>query len=102
MEQNYRSTKNIVHISNKFIKQNSLRYNKNIFTENDYLEPINIVKVNTIEEQYKYLLDDISSHKDYANSAILYRNNISAIGIIEYLDRHDIPFYMRDNKMNFF
>lgn len=102
MEQNYRSTKNIVHISNKFIKQNSLRYNKNIFTENDYLEPINIVKVNTLEEQYKYLLDDISSHKDYANSAILYRNNISAIGIIEYLDRHDIPFYMRDNKMKFF
>ena len=102
MEQNYRSTKNIVNISNKFIKQNSLRYNKNIFTENDYLEPINIVKVNTVEEQYKYLLNDINSHKDYANSAILYRNNISAIGIIEYLDRHDAPFYMRDNKMNFF
>ncbi len=102
MEQNYRSTKNIVNISNKFIKQNSLRYNKNIFTENDYLEPINIVKVNTVEEQYKYLLNDINSHKDYANSAILYRNNISAIGIIEYLDRDDLPFYMRDNKMNFF
>src|SRR5690606_11364766 len=79
MEQNYRSTKNIVNISNKFIKQNSLRYNKNIFTENDYLEPISIVKVNTVEEQYKYLLDDINSHKDYANTAILYRNNISAI-----------------------
>ncbi|QQY80222.1 DNA helicase-2/ATP-dependent DNA helicase PcrA [Keratinibaculum paraultunense] len=102
MEQNYRSTKNIVNISNKFIKQNSLRYNKNIFTENDYLEPISIVKVNTVEEQYKYLLDDINSHKDYANTAILYRNNISAIGIIEYLDRDDLPFYMRDNKMNFF
>src|SRR5699024_3042862 len=39
MEQNYRSSKNIVSVSNEFIKQNTLRYNKNIFTENSFVEP---------------------------------------------------------------
>src|SRR5699024_11303637 len=45
MEENYRSSKNIVSICNKFIQHNTLRYDKNIYTNNSYIEPINIVKV---------------------------------------------------------
>lgn len=102
MEENYRSTKNIVSISNKFIKQNTLRYNKNIFTENKFLQPVNIVKVKKLEDQYKFLVDGLKQVENYGNSAILYRNNISSIGVIEYLERNNIPFYIKDVKVNFF
>ena len=102
MEQNYRSSKNIVSVCNKFIKQNTLRYNKNVFTHNSFIEPINIIKINTLEEQYEYLVNELIGKSNYNNSAILYRNNISAIGIIEYLERNNIPFSMRDIRIKFF
>lgn len=102
MEQNYRSSKNIVSVSNKFIKQNNSRYNKDIFTNNLFVEPINIIKLKTSEDQYQHIIDEIIEKKDYNNSAILYRNNLSAVGIIEYLEKNKIPFHMKDIRINFF
>ena len=102
MEQNYRSTKNIVSVCNDFIKQNTLRYSKNIFTENSYVEAVNIVKLNDLEKQYEFLIQELNATKNYSDYAILYRNNISAIGVIEYLERNNIPFYMKDIRENFF
>lgn len=102
MERNYRSSKNIVSVCNKFIRKNKLRYNKNIFTENPFYEPISIVKVNSILDQYEYLIEELKKHGDYKNTAILYRNNISAVGIVEYLERSNIPFYIKDIKLKFF
>lgn len=101
MEQNYRSSKNIVSVCNQFIKKNTLRYSKNISTDNSYVEPINIIKVNSIDEQYKYIIDDFKN-RDSSNCCVLYRNNLSSIGIIEFFERNNIPFYMRDIKVRFF
>lgn len=101
MEQNYRSSKNIVSVCNQFIKRNTLRYNKNISTDNNFIEPINIVKVNSIAEQYKYLVEDLKN-RELSRCCILYRNNLSSIGIIELFERHKIPFCMRDVKVRFF
>jgi len=102
MEENYRSSRNIVSVCNKFIRQNKLRYNKNIFTKNNYVSPINIVKLNTITEQYEYIIKELKKFADYSNAAILYRNNISSIGVIEYLENNKIPFHMRDVNVKFF
>lgn len=101
MEHNYRSSKNIVSISNKLIKNNTIRYNKKIITDNDFLEPINLIKVKGILDQYKYILDDIKD-KNLSNCCIIYRNNISSIGLIDLLEKNKIPFYMRDTKIRFF
>ncbi|MDD2446514.1 MAG: ATP-dependent helicase [Tissierellia bacterium] len=101
MEHNYRSTKNIVSICNNFIKTNKLRYNKEIITNNDFLEPIDIVRVKSMKDQYKFILEDLKKH-DLANSCILYRNNLSAIGLIEAFERNNIEFYTRDSKLRFF
>lgn len=101
MEQNYRSSKNIVSVCNQFIKKNTMRYNKNISTDNNYIEPINIIKVNSIAEQYKYLLEDLKN-RELSRCCILYRNNLSSIGLIEFFERNKIPFYMRDIKVKFF
>lgn len=102
MEENYRSTKNIVNICNRFIKKNTLRFNKDIFTKNPYIEPIKLVKVKNLEEQYTYLMDQLEGIVDYRNTAILYRNNLSVIGIMEALERKGIPFYIKDFKIKFF
>ncbi len=102
MEENYRSSSNIVSICNNFIKQNTFRFNKNIFTNNDSYRPIHIVKTKNIIEQYEYIIEQLLKQNIFDTTAILYRNNISAIGIIEYLERNNIPFQMKDTKLNFF
>ena len=101
MEENYRSSNNIVSVSNTFIKKNTLRYVKNISTENPSIEPISIVKFNSIDDEYSYIIDDLKD-KDLSDSSILYRNNLSAIGIMEVFERNNIPFYMRDTNLRFF
>ncbi len=101
MEKNYRSTKNIVSLCNKFIKENKQRYKKEIFTDNDYFKPIDIIKVKNIKDQYKVLLDGLKN-QDLSNCCILFRNNLSSIGLIEVLERNNINFYMRDTKLRFF
>ncbi len=66
------------------------------------MEPISIVKVNSLEEEYKYLMEELKEMDNYIDIAILYRNNISAIGVIEYLERNNIPFYIKDTNAKFF
>ena len=102
MEQNYRSTKNIVSVCNKFIKQNTQRFNKSISTNNSSHRPINILKFKDMADQYEYIIEQLLNQKSFDNTAILYRNNISSIGIIEYFDRNNIPFKMKDIKIDFF
>lgn len=101
MQKNYRSTKNIVSICNKFIRSNKDRYDKDIITDNDFLEPINIVKVKNFEEQYDYILEDLKKDS-IASSCVLYRNNLSAIGLMEILERNHIDFRIGDSNLKFF
>lgn len=102
MEENYRSTKNIVDVSNSFIKRNTARFDKNLFTENKPKRPVTIVKVNNELDQYRYIIKEIQKLKSYRDTAILFRNNISSIALAESLNRHGIPFYIRDSKLGFF
>lgn len=102
MEENYRSTKNIVSVCDSFIKQNKNRYNKNLFTKNEGLDPVTIAKLKKQEDQYNYILEEIKNLSNFSEVAILFRNNLSSISIIDYLDRFDIPIYMKDSKLHFF
>ena len=54
-----------------------------------------------MKDQYKFLLEDLKKH-ELSNSCILYRNNLSAIGLIEVFERNNIEFYMSDSKIRFF
>lgn len=102
MEDNYRSTKNIVTVSSRFINQNNLRFKKTIVTDNPIKDPINISKVVNLEKQYDFLVKNLIENDDYNNTAILYRNNLSAIGVMNSLSKNNIPFYNRDTKLRFF
>lgn len=102
MEQNYRSSKDIVDVANQFIKQNKNRYDKNMFTENPSQEPIVIKRFSNDRKQTSYLVQEISSVLDYRDVAILYRNNSSSISLINEFDRAGIPFYIKDSDNRFF
>ncbi|RFB18877.1 ATP-dependent helicase [Bacillus sp. HNG] len=102
MEQNYRSSKDIVDVANRFIKRNKNRYDKNMFTENNSHKPIQITQFEDYRNQAKYLVQEIDLVEKKKDVAVLYRNNSSSIMLINELDRNQIPFYIKDSDNRFF
>ncbi len=102
MEQNYRSSKGIVHVANAFIKRNKNRYAKNMFTHNPSRGRIKHKSFSRYESQTQYLVQEIKGIEDLSGAAILYRNNSSSIALMNAFDRAGIPFYMKDADVRFF
>ncbi|MEH7385699.1 ATP-dependent helicase, partial [Bacillus sp. JJ1521] len=102
MEQNYRSSKDVVDVANRFIKRNKDRYDKNMFTENPAHKPIDIKQFEDYRIQSKYVVQEIDTVERKKDVAILYRNNSSSIMLINALDRNQIPFYIKDSDNRFF
>ena len=102
MEQNYRSTKDIVDTSAKFITRNQDRYPKEMFTENDKNEPIQIKQVSTPKAQLDYVIYELLNEKNLSEVAVLFRNNASSTLYVSELHRRGIPFYMKDADDKFF
>ncbi|MCX7710733.1 MAG: ATP-dependent helicase [Clostridia bacterium] len=102
MERNYRSTKSIVHAADRFIKQNNERYDKNMFSEKDEGTPINLTCHDERNDQYTGIAAILKREGSYSETAVLYRNNISAIPLADILERNHIPFYLREAKTYFF
>ncbi|WP_438824371.1 ATP-dependent helicase [Bacillus sp. JJ1533] len=102
MEQNFRSSKDIVNVANRFIKRNKDRYTKNMFTNNPEHKPISITQFEDYRIQAKYLVQEIKLAEKKNDIAILYRNNSSSIMLINELDRNQIPFYIKDSDNRFF
>ncbi|PTY77660.1 DNA helicase UvrD [Heyndrickxia sporothermodurans] len=102
MEQNYRSSKDIVNAANQFIKRNKHRYDKNMFTENPAAKPIIVKRHFNDKNQTSYLVKEISTVANYRDVAVLYRNNSSSIPLINLFDRAGIPFYIKDSDNRFF
>lgn len=102
METNFRCSKNIVTAANNFIDQNKIRYSKNLRPDRGFSSPVEVVKVNEPSGQYEYILDKIAEYP-LEDIGILYRNNVSAVGLVEFLEKKDIDFKIGDsNKIRFF
>ncbi|CAB3390657.1 ATP-dependent helicase [Kyrpidia spormannii] len=102
MEQNYRSSKNIVHVANQFIKRNKNRYDKNMFTFNPPHRDIVIQDLVDYRQQAKYVVEQISQLENPREAAVLYRNRSSSIPLVNELDRRGIPFCIKDADNGFF
>lgn len=100
MEENFRSTKNIVNIANIFIAQNEKRFDKTVFTSNPFVKPVNIIKVKEPKDQYEFIEKELQ--RDGGDIAVLYRNNLSSIGLVEYFERKNHDFNIKDKKTKFF
>ena len=97
LEQNYRSTKSILHVANEVIKNNKGQIEKNLFTENSEGEKIKLVRTMTDNDEGKFVADSIQEQKlrnHYSNKdfAILYRTNAQSRAFEEALRRMSIPY----------
>lgn len=102
MERNYRSSRNIVEVANRFIKQNKQRYDKQMFTANPPQRPIPITEVAEYEDQARRVAERVSAVANLRDTAVLYRNNSSSIALMNEFDRAGIPFFIRDGDNRFF
>ena len=97
LEQNYRSTKNILHVANEVISNNKGQIEKVLFTENGEGEKIKLVRTQTDNEEGKFVADTIQEQKlrnHFLNKdfAILYRTNAQSRAFEESLRRMAIPY----------
>jgi DNA helicase-2/ATP-dependent DNA helicase PcrA len=97
LEQNYRSTKNIISIANEVISNNKGQLPKTLFTDNVEGEKIRLVRTMTDNDEGKMVADTIQEFKlrnHYFNKdfAILYRTNAQSRSFEESLRRMDIAY----------
>lgn len=102
MQQNYRSSETIVNTANQFIAKNKERYVKHMFTTNELDKPITFSHFATVNEEVDHIVKHLQKSHDLSEVAILYRNHYSSLLLVNELDRHHIPFYMRDYDNRFF
>jgi DNA helicase-2/ATP-dependent DNA helicase PcrA len=102
MEENFRSTKKIVSAAGEFIKSNTERYDKNIYTNREEGKEIQIKILDNEYEQLDFLVENLKNNGNYKDTAVIFRNNISVIPVADRLNKNEIPFYIRDSKSNFF
>ncbi len=97
LEQNYRSTKNILHVANEVIGNNKNQIEKKLFTDNSSGEKIRLVRTMTDNDEGKTVADAIQEQKlrnHYFNKdfAILYRTNAQSRSFEEALRRMGIAY----------
>lgn len=96
MEENFRSTGEIVEHANRFISFNKQRYPKNMFTHNERGGPIEVKKMHDFADQYHAAIEAYLAEP--GTTAFIYRNNLSAVPIADILDRNDVDFYIKEHK----
>lgn len=97
LEQNYRSTKNIVNAANSIIANNKNQLEKVVWTANDSGAKIKIHRSITDAEEGRYVASTIFEQKmqqQLANGefAVLYRTNSQSRAIEDALRKRDIPY----------
>lgn len=97
LEQNYRSTQNILDVSGAVIASNSMRKPKKLWTERGSGEKVYHCWLNTEEEEARHIANVIKElylkgEYDYRDFAILYRVNLQARAIEDVLREELIPY----------
>jgi DNA helicase-2/ATP-dependent DNA helicase PcrA len=97
LEQNYRSTQNILNVANEIINNNKGQIPKELWTHNDHGEKINLVRTATDNDEGKFVADTIQeqklrNHFKNRDFAILYRTNAQSRAFEEALRRMNIGY----------
>ena len=96
LEQNYRSTGHILAAANAVIANNSERLGKELWTEGDDGDPIQVYHAYNERDEASYLVEQIKSGvdkgKSRADNAVLYRSNAQSRAIEEALLQANMPY----------
>ena len=100
METNYRSAGAIVEKADAFIQRNGSRHPKHMRASRPQGEPVRHVNLNDFGQQAHYLAQAAADCTE--STAVLYRNNDSALPLIDLLERRGIPYACRQRESFFF
>ena len=97
LEQNYRCTGNILKAANAVIKNNEVKYKKELWTENDIGELPNVFCGDNEYDEASYVIEQINrlrreEYFKYSDFTVLYRMNAQSRAIEDILRREDIPY----------
>jgi len=97
LEQNYRSTKNIVNAANAVIDKNQTKLDKVVWTANEEGEKIKVNRSHTDADEGRYVASTIFENKmqkqiNNKDFAVLYRTNAQSRSIEDALRKRDIPY----------
>ena len=97
LEQNYRSTANILNAANAVIRHNTGRKDKTLWTDNDEGEKIGFRQFDTAFDEAEYIVDDIrkgcaNKGFTYSDYAVLYRTNAQSRMFEEKFVTANIPY----------
>lgn len=100
MEENFRSNANIVEAADIFIQKNTLRHEKHMKPAREIGSEIKEISLKSRSAQYSYLLKVAQSCNE--QTAVLYRDNESAIPLVDLLERNDVSYRIRNAELSFF
>uniref|UniRef100_UPI002F93BEAC ATP-dependent helicase n=1 Tax=Kaistella sp. TaxID=2782235 RepID=UPI002F93BEAC len=97
LEQNYRSTQNIVNAANVVISKNVQQFKKNVFSENEEGEKIKVYRSLSDADEANFVASNIwelhnSQQRKFTDFAILYRTNSQTRAFEDALRRKNIPY----------
>ncbi|MDT2757023.1 DNA helicase PcrA [Enterococcus asini] len=99
LEQNYRSTQNILSAANQVIGHNQNRKEKKLWTENDQGEPIVYYRGDSERDEGRFVVSEIQrlqreEQRKYGDFAVLYRTNAQSRVVEETFLKANIPYKM--------
>ena len=96
LEENYRSTKNILNAANSVIKHNKLRKDKKLWSNNEEGNKIKYIKTDDEKSEGEYIVKQIKELRQknisYEEIAILYRTNAQSRTVEEAMLKANIPY----------
>ncbi len=97
LEQNYRSTKNILAAAHSVVEKNSKRHEKQLWTENATGEPVTLMTVGDEKDEARHVVLYITrelrnSTKQFYDFAILYRTNAQSRVLEDFLRANGLPY----------
>ncbi len=101
MEENFRSSPQIVSAAHAFISAGSGRRDKGMVTAKAAAAEIGYHEYYTIGEMYAAVLEQLKALPAGETAAVLYRSAFSSLALVDMLEREGIPFYLRQRNQPF-
>lgn len=106
LNDNFRSTRQIVGAAGKLIRNNTVRFAKDIHARGGEGVPVKIRTFPDQQQECTYILNEIKKHMQqggtYQDIAVIYRANTQARALVQKLMEYNIPFRVRDQMPNLF
>ncbi len=96
LEENYRSTNNILKVANSIIKNNTMRKEKNLWSSLGDGDKVSYIRCADEKEEAEFIIDKIkellTSGYDYSDFAILYRTNAQSRTLEDEMLKGNMPY----------